>query len=143
MHFLLMTLLFFCKADKKEAQVLRYLLELYERGLGQLINLDKSSVLFSKNFQAKEKEEISLHLGGIARVDQGKYLGLPMVVNKTKCHIFSFIKEKVKARLGSWKNKMLSLAGKEVMLKAVCMAMPIHAMSCFKLPTTLCKKLLL
>ena len=70
---------------------------------------------------------------------QGKYLGLPMVITRTKNQVFGFIRENIRRKLQCWKNKLLSSAGKEVMLKAVSMAMPTYAMSCFKLPRKLCK----
>ena len=72
---------------------------------------------------------------------QGKYLGLHMVVSRTKEQIFGFIRDNIKRRLESWKNKLLNPVGKEVMLKAVTMAMPTYIMSCFKLPRKLCKDL--
>ena len=58
---------------------------------------------------------------------QGKYLGFPMVMTSTKDQIFVLIKDKVQKRIQSWKNKTLSTARKEVMIKAVTMAL----MSCF------------
>lgn len=93
--------------------------------------MEKSSICFSKNTKAKDKKETCEPLEGVRTVSQGKYLGLPMVITRTKGQIFGYIKDSIKARLSSWKNKLLSAVGKEVMLKAVTMAMPIYAMSCF------------
>ena len=62
-----------------------------------------------------------------------------MVISRTKDKIFGFVRENIKRRLQNWKNKFLSLAGKEAILKAVAMAIPTYVMSCFKLPKKLCK----
>ena len=40
-----------------------------------------------------------------------------------------------------WKEKLLSQAEREVLIKAVIQALPSFAMSCFKLPSTLCHEI--
>jgi len=40
-----------------------------------------------------------------------------------------------------WKEKILSQAGNEVMIKAVIQSIPAYSMSVFKLPVSLCKKI--
>ncbi|XP_071906122.1 uncharacterized protein [Coffea arabica] len=103
--------------------------------------MEKSSVFFSRNMEPKDQGEICSCLEHIKVVKQGKYLGLPMVITKTKAQIFGFIREKCKKTIFNWSNKQLSQAGKEVLLKAVTMTMPTYAMSCFKLPVKLCKEI--
>nr|XP_027071909.1 uncharacterized protein LOC113696728 [Coffea arabica] len=131
--------LIFCKADKQQAAEIMKVLKIYEEASGQLVNLDKSAVFFSRNMQSEQREEVCQALEGMTEAKQGKYLGLPMVISRTKDQIFGFVGENIKRRLQNWKNKFLSLAGKEVMLKAVAMAIPTYVMSCFKLPRKLCK----
>nr|XP_027100870.1 uncharacterized protein LOC113719906 [Coffea arabica] len=129
----------FCKANKEVAGEIMKVLKVYENSSGQLVNLDKSAVFFSKNVVSEKKGEICQALGGMREATQGKYLGLPMVVSRTKEQIFGFVRDNIRKRFQNWKNRFLSPAGKEVLLKAVAMAMPTYIMSCFKLPRKLCK----
>ncbi|XP_027096192.1 uncharacterized protein [Coffea arabica] len=133
--------LIFCKANKDQATELMRVLQVYALGSGQLINLDKSSILFSKNVSPHVKHEICQVMGNMQSVTQGKYLGLPMVVARSKQQIFGFVKSNIKQRMSKWNNRFLSSAGKEVMLKSVALTMPTYTMSCFKLPSRLCKDL--
>lgn len=123
----------------KQASEIMKILKIYAEASGQLINLEKSSVFFSKNMSMEQRKDVCSSMGGMAEISQGKYLGLPMVISRSKDQIFGFIKENIKRKLQDWRNKLLSSAGKEVMLKAVSMAMPTYAMSVFKLPRKLCK----
>lgn len=48
-----------------------------------------------------------------------KYLGLPSLVGRDKRNSFNDIKEKLEKKLAGWKEKLLSKARKEVLIKAV------------------------
>lgn len=47
---------------------------------------------------------------------------------------FKFIVERVWKRLSSWKEKLLSVAAKGVLIKSVIQAIPRYVMQCFLLP---------
>ena len=44
-------------------------------------------------------------------------------------------------RLKGWKEKFLSKAGKEVLIKAIAQSIPTYAMNCFQLPKTWCDEI--
>ena len=55
--------------------------------------------------------------------------------------MLSFIREKLQGRLNGWFTKSLSQGGKEILLKSVGLALPIFAMSCFKISKDVSEKL--
>lgn len=80
------------------------------------------------------------NLLGVPKIKEyEKYLGLPIVVGRNKKASLNYIKDRVWGKLQGWKEKLLSQAGKEVLLKAVVQAIPTFAMSCFKLLVGLCQ----
>lgn len=70
-----------------------------------------------------------------------RYLGLPVVFGRSKRDIFSFVQERVWKKLKGWKEKCLSRAGKEILIKVVAQAIPNYIMSCYKLPEGCCNEL--
>lgn len=45
-------------------------------------------------------------------------------------------------KVGGWKERLLSLAGKEVLIKSVPEAIPIYAMQCFLIPKGVCNEII-
>ena len=91
------------------------ILELYEVASGQKINTDKSSVTFSHNMLLETRSEVLEILGPMRDSRQGKYLGLPSIIGKSKNRVFAEIKEKVWKKLSSWKEKTLQLERKNAL----------------------------
>ena len=79
---------------------------------------------------------------GVPEIKQyGKYLGLPSFVGKKKKASFNFIKEKVWRKLQCSEEKLLSQAGREVLIKTVVQAISTYTMSCFELSVGLCSEI--
>ncbi|KAL0406466.1 UNVERIFIED_CONTAM: putative mitochondrial protein [Sesamum latifolium] len=70
-----------------------------------------------------------------------KYLGLPAVGGRSRQVLFKNIRERFWDRIGRWNAKLLSQAGKGVLIKAVLQSLSTYAMSCFMLPVTLLRSL--
>ena len=51
------------------------------------------------------------------------------------------VKAKLAKKLAGWKEKLLSKAGKEVLIKIVAQTIPTYTMSCFKIPDSLCDEM--
>ena len=76
--------LIFCQASMQECQTIQSLLACYEKASGQLLNMHKTSLFFSKSTLPDTLNQIKASLG-VQEVKQcKKYLGLPTLIGKKK-----------------------------------------------------------
>jgi len=133
--------MFFSKTNVRSCETLLLILKRYGEALGRCINVAKSGITFSAKTPLEIKLRVKQALGIENEGGVGKYLGLPEHFGRRKKDIFTAIVYKVRQRALSWSNRFLSGEGKQVLLKAVLSTIPSYAMSCFKLPISLCKRL--
>ncbi|KAI5323870.1 hypothetical protein L3X38_032943 [Prunus dulcis] len=78
----------FCKAEEQEVRNMKSILDCYERGSGQAINYDKSSIFFSHNCPMRTRRQVV----DILKVQQkdgfGRYLGLTADFGASKRAVF-------------------------------------------------------
>jgi hypothetical protein len=133
--------LLFCRATAEEWENRSLVLKLYERASGQQLNAAKTSIFFSKNTSPEIKDLICTSVGIPVLASFDKYLGLPAMVGRSKTRTFKSICSRVQKKIDGWKEKFLSQAGKEILIKAIVQAIPTYCMSVFLLPKVLCKSL--
>ena len=133
--------LLFCRANLFKWMKVQKILMTYEKASGQKINREKTSIFFSKNKKSGTRDHLFAISGVSSSSCYEKYLGLPSLVGRSRTRSFQSLLERIWKRLNGWKEKFLSQAGKEVLLKAVIQAIPTYTMSIFQLPKVLCKKI--
>ncbi|XP_058736181.1 uncharacterized protein LOC131608553 [Vicia villosa] len=101
------------------------ILQRYQEASGQVVNLEKSEASYSRNVCDVVKLTIQnrIQIKTVAR--HSKYLGLSVIFGRSKKEIFKLVIERVWKKLKGWKEKFLSRAGKEVLIKAVAQAIQI------------------
>jgi hypothetical protein len=124
------------------ATSLQQVLDTYCANSGQLVSLVKSIIFFSPNTNALLRAEIceALHIDTEALSD--KYLGLPTLVGAERSDCFEHLIERIIQRINGWKEKLLSIGGKEILLKEVAQAISVYSMSVFLIPKGVCKKMM-
>ena len=129
--------LFFFRASESECNVMNKLLIQYKEASGQGVNFTKFGIMFNSNV----KSTFATHLSSIVDVSKplntGRYLGLPSLIGKKKKMVFTHIKEHVWQRTQGWRNRPLSRAGREVLIKSAAQSIPTYYMSTFMLPTSI------
>ena len=128
-------------ATEAEGLEILRILKVYESSSRQQLNNQKTSLYFSRNTKGEMQNKIKTLFGAQVIKQHETYLGLPSLIGKSKTNSFAQLKSKVANKLSGWKEKLLSAAGKEVLINAVAQAVPSYTMSCFKLPDNLCNDL--
>lgn len=95
-------------------------------------------MFFSRNTREEKREEVKDIPGSMQDTQPKQYLGLPSMIGRSKKQVFNEIKERVGKKLMGWKEKLLSIGGREILIKAVAQAVPTYTMGCFLLPKSFC-----
>jgi hypothetical protein len=132
--------LIFINANGASAARLNEILDIYHLASGQKVNKEKSAIFFSPCTSDTHREVVKQHLNIHIEAFSEKYLGLPTAVGKLTSEAFEYITESARSSVNGWAEKNLSYPGKEVLIKSVVQAKPIHGMSCFLLSKSTCKK---
>ncbi|KAL0406460.1 UNVERIFIED_CONTAM: putative mitochondrial protein [Sesamum latifolium] len=133
--------LIFCQASHESSSNIRNILNTYRRASGQEINFQKSSITFSRNTEPTLRASLASEFGIHTDNKMEMYLGLPSIAARSKKTLFANIRDRVWQRISGWHEKLLSQAGREVLLQSIIQAIPTYAMSCFKLPDSLLKEI--
>lgn len=73
--------LILCRADGGDAQRLQSILQIYEECSGQMINMEKSAVMFSPNTPLEKRVEVMQALDLQRETMNDRYLALPVVTH--------------------------------------------------------------
>lgn len=69
------------------------------------------------------------------------YFGLPTFAMRSNKVQFSFFRDRVVKRIDRWQAMMFSRGGKEVLIKGILQAIPLYAMSYFRIPNSICEEI--
>ena len=89
--------------------------------------------MFSKNTSEVDRKASTEILGISRTMEFDSYLGLPLMFGRNKTKELRFIKDRLWQKIQSWGARLLSYAGRAVLIQAIGQAMPLYVMSCFKL----------
>jgi hypothetical protein len=131
----------FTQATGEGANRLKEILERYRMGSGQMVNKQKSAIFFSANSVEDMKLVVHQETEIPTEALVEKYLGLPTALGRSTDDQFEHIVTSVQKLVAGWAPRLLNSAGREVLIKSICQAIPTYSMSCFKLSKKMCKKI--
>jgi len=94
--------------------------------------------MFSPNTSDDDKQGVMEALSIRSETMNERYLGLPVFVGRSRSNVFSYLKDRIWQKIQGWKERLLSRAGKEILIKAVAQAIPAFAMGCFDITKEMC-----
>jgi len=68
-----------------------------------------------------------------------KYLGLQALMGADRSDCFRHLIDRISMHINGRKEKLLTMGGKEILIKSIAQAMPRSAMMVFKIPINICK----
>lgn len=134
-------ILIFTKDCEQNIKSLMETLRHFCNTTGQVINHDKSEVIFSKHTSDDRKSSI-LHGTLFTEMQLPiKYLGTPLIQGRIKITYFDELLQKLKQKISGWMRNLLSFAGRVTLVQSVLSSMSLHVMTVLPVPKTVLHKM--
>jgi hypothetical protein len=91
----------------------------------------------------EDRAEVCAALNIVIESLNDKYLGLPAMIGIDRSDCFRHLIDRVRGKTKGWKEKLLSMGGKEVLIKSVTQAVAVFTMMVFKIPKNICKGIMM
>ncbi|XP_042964739.1 uncharacterized protein LOC122298962 [Carya illinoinensis] len=127
-------IIIFANGGKKSMRGLMEVLNLYETWTGQILNKNKSAILFSKKISDPRKSSIIRMIGFSEGSFPFNYLGVPIVMGRLKVCDFGDLIGRFNKKVAGWKMKLLSTGGRVILLRHVLSSMATHLMVVLHVP---------
>jgi hypothetical protein len=134
-------IMLFSKACNQDVLAFNKCLETFCSWSGQLVNQNKSGLIFSKLVPLNQKRRLKAELQMNKVQENASYLGAPLFASGKRLRDFNFLQEKLEAHLKGWRSKNLSWASCHTLIKSVVLALPTYTFSTFDVPVGICNKL--
>ncbi|KAL0923155.1 hypothetical protein M5K25_007201 [Dendrobium thyrsiflorum] len=114
----------FSEARVQMVKVIKDILLDFCRWTGLFLNTNKSCVLFGKSVSKRKRRSI-LRIVGCKQVKELNYLGVKVALRRLVKNDFQFIVDKALRMINIWGSKVISLAGRILLVKSVLLTYPI------------------
>ncbi|XP_074289003.1 uncharacterized protein LOC141614146 [Silene latifolia] len=130
---------FFLHDKERAYSKLKVILDSFCCASGQIMNENKSGILFRPSTTMSSVQEGLSVLHILQNKGIGRYLGIETDFGSSKKAIFNSLIEKVKLRISSWNGIFVSPAGRLTLISSVLSALSNYVLSVFKIPALLGK----
>ena len=134
-------ILLMCHGDLISASVLRRGLDEFGMSSGLYPSMGKCEAFFSKNMTCDEISSIKMVMPFREGNLPIRYLGVPLVSKGLKINDCKVLIDIVDKRIGNWRSKSLSLAGRLQLISSVLASIQVYWPSLFMLPSSVCEQI--
>lgn len=127
------------EASVKKTKAMKEILDIYSRGMEQLINWDKSSIFFVNTREARQRKITRILGCGVGKLPSS-YLGLPLGSSPSNS-FWNGILDRFNKKMVGWKGASLSQVGKCQLVKSSLQNFPIYALSLYGIPMIFAEKM--
>ncbi|XP_073133406.1 uncharacterized protein [Henckelia pumila] len=131
----------FANGGSRGLQRLKDFLAHYENCSGQLVNVDKSAMIFPPGWTARRRSRL-LQITGFAEGQLPlKYLGAPLFRGNRKCSLFEPLLQSVRKKLEGWESHSLAPGSRMTLIRSVLLSIPIYLCQVIQPPLAVLEKL--